>query len=171
MPWDRNEKTPILEDARALLGLEPLEDEPRQRTPAPAPRGPGPVPAPAPARRSPCPPAPPPEEEPPRRPRGRRGRAPRPAEPPAFLFVEKGPGAGQLVPLRQGTLVIGRGSASDLRLVHPSISRKHAAITREGGRFFIRDFGSQNGTFVNQLRCPQELELFPGDEESRWETR
>lgn len=85
-------------------------------------------------------------------------------EAPAFLYVEKGPGAGQLVPLRQGTLVIGRGSGADLRLVHASISRKHAAITRDGDQFFVRDFGSQNGTFVNQLRSPQEMELFPGDE-------
>ena len=85
-------------------------------------------------------------------------------ETPAFLYVERGPGAGQLVPLRQGVLIIGRGSEADLRLVHPSISRKHAAITREGDQFFVRDFGSQNGTFVNQLRSPQEMELFPGDE-------
>ena len=163
VPWDRNEETPVVQDPRALLGLPP---EPAA-APPPAPSGPR-----APARRESGPPrqgagkrpAPRPPEGSAAAARGDAGQRADPVDPPAFLFVEKGPGAGQLVPMRQGTLVIGRGSTSDLRLVHPSISRKHAAVTREGQQFFIRDFGSQNGTFVNQRRCPPELELFPGDE-------
>lgn len=82
---------------------------------------------------------------------------------PAFLYVEKGPGAGQLVPVRQGVLVIGRASVSDLRLQHPSISRRHAQLTRRGERFFFKDLSSQNGTFVNKERLDGEVELKPGD--------
>jgi len=83
---------------------------------------------------------------------------------PAFLYVERGPGAGQLVPIRQGVLLIGRASTSGLRLQHPSISRRHAQLHRKGERFFIRDLASQNGTYVNQVRLDKELEIFPGDE-------
>ncbi|WP_426750880.1 FHA domain-containing protein [Myxococcus sp. Y35] len=83
---------------------------------------------------------------------------------PAFLYVERGPGAGQLVPVKQGALVIGRSSSSDLRLQHPSISRRHAHLTRRGERFFLKDLSSQNGTFLNRHRIASEVELLPGDE-------
>ncbi|WP_082282931.1 FHA domain-containing protein [Myxococcus hansupus] len=83
---------------------------------------------------------------------------------PAFLYVERGPGAGQLVPVKQGSLVMGRSSSSDLRLQHPSISRRHAHLTRRGDRFFLKDLSSQNGTFLNRHRIASEVELMPGDE-------
>jgi pSer/pThr/pTyr-binding forkhead associated (FHA) protein len=82
---------------------------------------------------------------------------------PSFLYVERGPGAGQLVQLKQGPLVIGRASVSDLRLQHPSISRRHAQFKRIGEQFFVKDLGSQNGTFVNKNKIETEIEVFPGD--------
>jgi pSer/pThr/pTyr-binding forkhead associated (FHA) protein len=83
---------------------------------------------------------------------------------PAFVYVERGPGQGQLVPIRQGAMVIGRASVSELRLQHPSISRRHCQITRLGERFYLKDLGSQNGTFVNRTRIATEVEVQPGDE-------
>jgi pSer/pThr/pTyr-binding forkhead associated (FHA) protein len=88
--------------------------------------------------------------------------SPRGAE--AFLYVERGPGAGEAVPVPQGLLFIGRASTSGLRIQHPSVSRRHAQITRNGERFYIRDLASQNGTYVNQIRIDKEVEIFPGDE-------
>ncbi len=85
------------------------------------------------------------------------------ASKPAFLYVERGPGAGQLVQLKQGPLVIGRASVSDLRLQHPSISRRHAQFKRIGEQFFVKDLGSQNGTFVNKNKIETEVEVRPGD--------
>lgn len=82
---------------------------------------------------------------------------------PAFLYVERGPGQGQLLEVRPGTIVIGRASVADLRLQHPSISRRHAQVTRVGEQFFVKDLGSQNGTLVNRERLLGELELVPGD--------
>jgi pSer/pThr/pTyr-binding forkhead associated (FHA) protein len=82
---------------------------------------------------------------------------------PAFLYVEKGPGQGQLLEVKQGTVVVGRASVSDLRLQHPSISRRHAQVKRVGEQFFIKDLGSQNGTFVNKERINGEVECKPGD--------
>jgi hypothetical protein len=83
---------------------------------------------------------------------------------PAFLYVERGPGTGQLVPVRQGAMVVGRASVSELRLQHSSISRRHAQLTRLGERFYLKDLGSQNGTFVNRTRIATEVEVHPGDE-------
>ena len=82
---------------------------------------------------------------------------------PAFLYVERGPGQGQLLEVKQGTLVIGRASVSELRLQHPSISRRHTQIRRVGEQFFVKDLGSQNGTFVNKTRIAAETEARPGD--------
>lgn len=81
-----------------------------------------------------------------------------------FLYVEKGPGVGQLIPVKQGPLIIGRASACDLRLQHPSISRRHAQLVRQGERFVLRDLGSQNGTFVNRIKISADQELVIGDE-------
>ncbi len=82
---------------------------------------------------------------------------------PAFLYVERGPGQGQLVPVRQGNMVLGRASVADLRLQHPSISRRHAQVTRVGERFYVRDLASQNGTFVNRQKIATEVEIQLGD--------
>ncbi|MBL8920573.1 MAG: FHA domain-containing protein [Myxococcaceae bacterium] len=82
---------------------------------------------------------------------------------PAFLYVERGPGAGQLLEMKQGTVVIGRASVSDLRLQHPSISRRHAQVRRIGDQFFVKDLGSQNGSFVNKTRIASEVEVKIGD--------
>jgi pSer/pThr/pTyr-binding forkhead associated (FHA) protein len=81
-----------------------------------------------------------------------------------FLYVEQGPGAGQLIPLKQGALVLGRSSSCDLRLQHPSISRRHAQLSRQADRVILRDMGSQNGTFVNRIRLYGEVELRHGDQ-------
>lgn len=83
--------------------------------------------------------------------------------PAAFLYVEKGPGAGQLMQIPEGTVVIGRASVADLRLQHPSVSRRHAQIRRAGSQFFVRDLGSQNGTYVNKRKIGTEVEIKPGD--------
>ena len=82
---------------------------------------------------------------------------------PAFLYVERGPGAGQLLEVKQGVVVIGRASVSDLRIQHPSISRRHAQIKRVGEQFFVKDLSSQNGTFVNKQRLATEIEMKVGD--------
>ena len=83
---------------------------------------------------------------------------------PAFLYVEKGPGQGQLLPVKQGSLVVGRASVGDLRLQHPSVSRRHAQITRLGERFYLKDLGSQNATYVNKVKIETEIEVYPGDQ-------
>ncbi|WP_375766381.1 FHA domain-containing protein [Archangium gephyra] len=87
-----------------------------------------------------------------------------PGHTPAFLYVERGPGVGQLLPVKQGVLVLGRASTSDLRLQHPSISRRHAQLTRRGDHLTLKDLGSQNGTYVNRARLTGEVELRSGDE-------
>src|SRR5688572_4326325 len=74
--------------------------------------------------------------------------------------------AGQ--PLRPVVLAgdrlrIGRRFENDLILSHASVSRFHAEIVREGGRWFVVDCDSKFGTSVNGERVVR-VDLTPGDE-------
>ena len=49
----------------------------------------------------------------------------------------------------QSNFVIGRDAEADVRLVHNRISRQHARVHYEAGRWWVSDLGSRNGTFLN----------------------
>jgi len=60
--------------------------------------------------------------------------------------------------------VIGRSDGVDIRLQEAEVSRHHAVIFREGGRIWIIDLGSANGTTVNGNPVTTEAaEIGPGD--------
>jgi adenylate cyclase len=55
--------------------------------------------------------------------------------------------------LRAGLpLVLGRALSSDLPVLDPTVSRRHAELTIEPSSITIKDLGSSNGTFVNGTR-------------------
>ena len=55
--------------------------------------------------------------------------------------------------LRAGLpLVLGRALSSDLPVLDPTVSRRHAELTIEPESVLVRDLGSSNGTFVNGTR-------------------
>ena len=64
--------------------------------------------------------------------------------------------------LAQARLVIGRSSACQLVLADDTVSRRHAELHAEEGRWLLRDLGSSNGTWVNGRRVI-EAEVRPGD--------
>jgi hypothetical protein len=49
-------------------------------------------------------------------------------------------------------LVIGRNPDCDLVVMDPTVSRRHAELRRENGRWILADLGSSNGTRVNGWR-------------------
>ena len=85
------------------------------------------------------------------------------------------PAAGQgstLVLMAQGReidrvvkerFLIGRGKHCDLIINSGKVSREHAAITREGGDYFIEDLGSSNGTWHEKRRITRR-QIQEGDE-------
>ncbi|MCD4785703.1 MAG: FHA domain-containing protein [Candidatus Eremiobacteraeota bacterium] len=60
---------------------------------------------------------------------------------------------------------IGRGSACDVRVLDPEISRLHAVFTFKSGRFHLEHKSNINPTFVNgvSLKKGQDRIVFPGD--------
>lgn len=59
------------------------------------------------------------------------------------------------VHLEKDTVVIGRDWACDLIVQAPSVSRKHAIIRQQNGRWVIEDLDSDNGTYVSFNGDPQ----------------
>lgn len=81
----------------------------------------------------------------------------------AQLSVISGPQPGVLLPVEDGA-IIGRSSSADLQLECPSLSRHHARLTLQEGRWNIADLRSVNGTFVNDVRVQTPAPLADGDE-------
>jgi hypothetical protein len=88
--------------------------------------------------------------------------APMPQAPPAGGFgapmSSSGPTLfllynGQRYPVTKDQFIIGRGSkTSDLAIKDGNISRKHAAVIRRNGTFYIKDLGSTNGIDYKGMR-------------------
>jgi hypothetical protein len=86
--------------------------------------------------------------------------APAPAMPPSPMpqMGSAGPTLfliynGQRYPVTKDQFIIGRGSkTSDLPIKDGNISRKHAAVIRRNGTFYIKDLGSTNGIDYKGMR-------------------
>jgi hypothetical protein len=70
------------------------------------------------------------------------------SSPPLFLIFQN-----QKYVIDKEQFIIGRGSkTSDLPIRDGNISRKHAAVIRKNGGYFIKDLGSTNGIDHNGVR-------------------
>ncbi|MCA9934705.1 MAG: FHA domain-containing protein [Ardenticatenaceae bacterium] len=83
------------------------------------------------------------------------------AAPPALLKVLESPDAtfanGNGIHITHFPYTIGREGCNLTIADDRHISRRHAEITFKDGIFYLTDFGSSNGTFVNEARCtPKE---------------
>jgi hypothetical protein len=68
------------------------------------------------------------------------------------LIMRQGPTPGQVFELGKPEHVIGRDITNDIVINDSEVSRKHARLVLEAGRYIIEDFGSTNGTFVDGQR-------------------
>lgn len=73
------------------------------------------------------------------------------------LAVLQGKGAGTIYKVERPSMVIGRVE-SDINLDDPEVSRQHARLEIQGSRVVLRDLGSTNGIFVNEVKVA-EVEL------------
>ncbi len=80
------------------------------------------------------------------------------------LRVMQGSGAGKEIKIPVAQFVIGRGENCHLRPRSDAVSRKHCALLMDDKQVVIQDFGSKNGTYVNEQRVEGSQVLSSGDE-------
>ncbi len=80
-----------------------------------------------------------------------------------LLVIEGDTARAYPLPAR-GTLIVGRAEECDIRIDHPSLSRKHAQIEVDRG-IWIKELGSTNGTRLGgrRLRPEERVPLPPGE--------
>src|SRR6266581_3640053 len=74
---------------------------------------------------------------------------------PSLIFVQ---GTEQrTLYLDHSPFSVGRKMEKDLVIADPRVSRDHAIIVSESGKFFVEDQGSKHGTFVNGERIQRQI--------------
>lgn len=72
--------------------------------------------------------------------------------PRAKLSVVKGPDKGAEVALEGQTVVVGSDESCQLRLMDPSVSRRHMELSGGPGGYRLRDLRSTNGVFIEGVQ-------------------
>ena len=89
-----------------------------------------------------------------------------PPPPPAFmgptLLVTHANGIRQSVPMSYDRMMIGRNPGSQIPIQDFKVSDQHAEVFVQGGRYFVRDLGSANGTLINGYLVNGTVEIFSG---------
>ena len=95
----------------------------------------------------------------PRQERKARSKPTKPAKPrrgePTQVVILDGSNQGDVVPLSQAPLLIGRGTDAAIRLDDDYVSTRHARIASSGDQWYVEDLGSTNGTYLGSSRITQ----------------
>ncbi|MGL4422649.1 MAG: FHA domain-containing protein, partial [Gemmataceae bacterium] len=68
------------------------------------------------------------------------------------LMVASGVHQGKVIPVAGAQFLIGRDPECQLRPASQAVSKQHCAIVVRGTQVFLKDFGSTNGTFLNDTQ-------------------
>ena len=79
------------------------------------------------------------------------------------LIMRSGPTPGAAFTLEGDQITIGRDSVNEVVINDAEISRRHARLTFQGGKYVLEDLGSTNGTFVNGQRLAGPRVLKAGE--------
>ena len=80
------------------------------------------------------------------------------------LIMREGQLAGERWTIEADEFLIGRGGDCDIVLPERQVSRYHAKIQRQDGRYLLVDLDSKNGTHLNGVRVETPTQLHDGDE-------
>jgi len=81
----------------------------------------------------------------------------------AMILIARGPNKGSRFLVTAEGVSIGRSAASSIFLDDITVSRTHATITKDGNSFVLKDAGSLNGTYINNVSVTEHV-LVSGDE-------
>jgi hypothetical protein len=75
--------------------------------------------------------------------------------------LQSGSAQANAVDIGNARVLIGRGTDNDLVINSIQVSRHHAQISQEGGRYYLTDLNSTNGTCLDGNRISGTVELLP----------
>ena len=78
-----------------------------------------------------------------------------------IVTLPDGDGPSVWAPLQLGSIVLGQSPACGLVVPDPKVSRKHCELRVTEQGVLLRDLGSKNGTFINDVRITEAF-LTPG---------
>lgn len=81
----------------------------------------------------------------------------------AMILIARGANKGSRFLVTSEGATIGRSSTSSIFLDDVTVSRSHATISKSEGNFILRDAGSLNGTYINNISITEHA-LVSGDE-------
>ena len=83
---------------------------------------------------------------------------------PSSLVVERGECDTSIIMLEKTPHVLGKLPHADTGFESAYVSKRHAEVLEEGGRYKVRDLGSENGTSVNGKKVVEQSQtLHQGD--------
>ncbi len=68
------------------------------------------------------------------------------------LVMRQGPTPNQVFELDRNEMVVGREITNEIVINDSEVSRRHARLVLDAGRYVLEDLGSTNGSFVNGQR-------------------
>src|SRR5262245_241357 len=81
-----------------------------------------------------------------------------------MLTITTGAEVGRVIPVEPGHAVtFGRADDCTVRISDASLSRLHARVLCMGDEYLVKDMGSTNGTWVNDVRIDFASQLHDGD--------
>ena len=81
----------------------------------------------------------------------------------AMVLIARGPNKGSRFLITSDGVSIGRSSQSEIFLDDVTVSRTHATIVKKDKSFVLKDSGSLNGTYINNVSVTEHT-LVSGDE-------
>jgi pSer/pThr/pTyr-binding forkhead associated (FHA) protein len=78
----------------------------------------------------------------------------------AYLIMAGPPQTAWAYPITDERTVFGRDGDCQLRLIHPTVSRRHCEVWAEEDKLLVRDLKSLNGTYVNGVQVRQRRLAF-----------
>jgi hypothetical protein len=81
----------------------------------------------------------------------------------AMILIARGANKGSRFLITAEGATIGRSASSSIFLDDVTVSRTHATISKQGNSFLLKDEGSLNGTYINNVSVTEHA-LVSGDE-------
>ncbi len=81
-----------------------------------------------------------------------------------FLIVQNKDGVSQNINLAEDCTVIGRHPECAVVIDEAAVSRRHAQIVKQNGKYLLEDLKSRNGTYLNRRMIHEATHLLNGDQ-------